>query len=73
MRVDVWNADQSEHLGQGTLLGRVDIELVGSDKEFFGCDVLPDVPKIQLDSGGIVYGYECWWHPVESTNGKESP
>lgn len=24
-----------------------------------------DMPKIRLDSGRVVYGYECWWLPVE--------
>jgi hypothetical protein len=21
-------------------------------------------PKITLDSGSVIWGYECWWHPV---------
>jgi hypothetical protein len=24
-------------------------------------------PKIWLDSGKTVYGYECWWTPVETS------
>lgn len=22
-------------------------------------------PKIQLDNGSVVYGYQCWWGPEE--------
>lgn len=22
-------------------------------------------PKITLDDGTVIWGYQCWWHPVE--------
>lgn len=22
-------------------------------------------PKIELDNGGVVWGFECWWGPIE--------
>ena len=24
-------------------------------------------PKITLDSGAVIWGYECWWKPVEES------
>lgn len=29
--------------------------------ELITCD---DVPKIELDAGGVVYGCQVWWHEV---------
>jgi hypothetical protein len=32
---------------------------------YLGCEVNPDIgisnPKIQLDNGNIVWGFQCWW------------
>jgi len=25
----------------------------------------PSTVKITLDDGSVLYGYECWWEPVE--------
>lgn len=25
----------------------------------------PDTVRITLDDGSVLYGYECWWEPVE--------
>lgn len=30
-------------------------------------------PCIELDDGGIVWGFECWWGPVESVAAKLGP
>ena len=35
-------------------------DAVGDDKADF-----PTNPRITLDSGDIVWGYECWWGPEE--------
>ena len=24
-------------------------------------------PRIVLDSGAVLWGYECWWEPLDST------
>lgn len=61
-RVRVADVDGTE-LGLGTLISETPIE------------GLPfTTPKIQLDSGRIIYGYECWWTPVSaiSDGGKPS-
>jgi len=52
-------ADCSELIGKGKYLGRVtlDVEEDDSDQTAF----LFDTPKIELENGKIIYGYECWW------------
>ena len=26
---------------------------------------LGDIVKITLDDGNVLYGYECWWEPID--------
>lgn len=59
------NDEQMDFLGYGTLVEpRVPAEAVG-----FFADGLRELgrdnPTIQLDSGQVVYGCECWWGPEE--------
>lgn len=68
-RLKIWNADHSEYLGEGILLGVEEVEFDWRNSGFF--DLLEDPPlaetgkinvsKIKLDSGEIMYGYETWW------------
>lgn len=64
-RVRVMSADQQQDLGIGTYEGEVPIGSlldVGEElpRELRGLkDTL--TPKIQLDSGEVIYGAECWW------------
>ena len=52
-KVKVHSADMKEFLGGG--------EIVAQETHFG----VSEVPRIQLDSGGIVMGFECWWEPVD--------
>lgn len=78
--VKVWNGDQSEYLGEGILVGFVSVYIIrgpngirsvhdaetkpeGVPEEFF--EKLDSNPKIQLDSGRIVYGCQVWWHRID--------
>ena len=52
-RVKVLNAKQTVSLGEGEIIARD-----------------PDgMPKILLDNGDTVYGYESWWTPVTELDG----
>ena len=39
---------------------------------YVGDEVSPEFPvpnpKIQLDNGEVVWGYQCWWGPEEKVN-----
>lgn len=52
-RVKVFSADRSQYLGLGTIKG---FEKVSFEDKF-----VTDVPVIELDSGEVLRGYECWW------------
>lgn len=54
MRVHVFSGQEFNDLGLGTI----------TKVEHFDGD-LPHYPsRIELDSGDITEGCECWWHPV---------
>lgn len=59
MRVRVLNADQTEDLGLGTIVGHKEVEVFGHKCE---------TPEILLDSGETVYGYETWWSECNKGN-----
>ena len=77
MRVKVWNGDQSKYLGEGTLLGTATVyffpdkdgiihSLKNAEekpKDIPGEDIIKSAnnPKIELDTGEIVYGCQVWW------------
>lgn len=48
------NEDSVSLYGYGMYLGDVDVP-----------GMWIPVPKIALDGGGFVYGYECWWGPED--------
>ena len=47
--------ESGPHIGKTGLA-----EEVPDPDGFFGTSV-----RITLDDGGIIYGYECWWIPLE--------
>jgi hypothetical protein len=53
-RVQVLSADGNTNLGIGTYRGEEEIEDSGG----------LTTPKIELASGQIIYGFECWWYPT---------
>lgn len=61
IRVHVQDLDGN--LSQGTLIN--DIEIDANSKEI-------TYPKIELDNGKILYGYECWWIPVDEVQGENN-
>lgn len=60
------NGGVARYFGEGVYLG----EEVPSKTEFphlaMFSDNMVSNPKILLDTGGVVWGCECWWSPVES-------
>lgn len=57
--------EEVEFLGYGKYMGEdIPIEAIG-----FMADLIRDTkrknPKIELDSGEVVYGCECWWGSEE--------
>ena len=59
-RVHVFNADQSEDWGLGTIT-TVESLVV----EETGQVICPDYPsRIELDDGRVTEGMECWWSPI---------
>ena len=64
-RVRVLDVDQT-NLGLGTYQGEVAFD--DDDNEI---SVTPDMdelsknPKILLDTGRIIYGFECWWSETD--------
>jgi hypothetical protein len=61
--------DPKKFIGKGTYLGveQIDVEEDKSDKIVTSFES----PKIKLENGRIIYGFECWWAP-EDTNKEES-
>ena len=54
-----------EYLGPGTYVGdKVPHDAVGWMAETLIENESPN-PAIELDSGGVVYGCECWWGPED--------
>ena len=55
----------AEFIGYGVYQGREvpSEDAVGMGKNLRKLEI-PN-PKILLDSGSVVYGYECWWGPEE--------
>lgn len=49
----------------GNYIGLEDVEIEEDDSNKV-LYILRDNPKIQLDDGRIVYGFECFWSPVET-------
>ena len=58
-KVMVTDAAKNEILGEGTLLTAYDLD---SEDNV--------MPKIEMPSGKVLFGYECWWIPVDETKGK---
>jgi hypothetical protein len=59
------NAKQIAFLGYGTLVeSRIPAEAVGFLAESLR-ELGRDNPTIELDSGKIVFGCECWWGPED--------
>jgi NTP pyrophosphatase (non-canonical NTP hydrolase) len=63
-RVSVISADQKYFYGFGTLLENEDVDLFGGN----GTEEIISTPKINLDKGDIIYGYECWWCLLSELN-----
>lgn len=74
MRVMVMDASMTKALGEGKLVGMVSLwgwlekkdgeawmEYSEEKPEGKGAFRIPSNPKIELDSGKIVYGCQCWW------------
>lgn len=51
-----------EFFGYGVYLGD---EIPPSDITFLGMSIKDPTPKLQMDSGDIIWGCECWWGDVE--------
>ena len=59
------NDSQVKFLGYGKYIGDfIPEEAVGFLAAFFK-ETQQTCPKIELDSGQIVYGCECWWEEAE--------
>ena len=81
IRVRVWNADRSQYLGEGVFVGFVQVYIFrNEDGSISSCENAEDIPmhvpghsieriesnpKIQLDSGKVVYGCQVWWSKIE--------
>ena len=76
-RVQVHSGDGKTFIGNGTYVGEVTVYIIRGNDSIFsaknaeeipeGTDVaemLPSNPKIELDSGEIVYGCQVWWAPI---------
>jgi len=50
-----------KHLREEQIKLGVDVDLPPED----WTPARPTNPKIKLDNGTIIWGYECWWAPVE--------
>jgi len=56
-----------DFFGYGVYLGeQIPTE---EENETFAAFGVPN-PKIQLDNGNIVWGFECWWGPEEKIREK---
>jgi hypothetical protein len=79
-RVNVWNGDRSEFLGEGEYVGDVTVyffETEGGISSASNAEEKPEGvpedkiieapnnPKIVLDSGRVVYGCQVYWAPIE--------
>jgi hypothetical protein len=58
--------------GEYQLVSREDAERRPSDEDIarmrgkqWEFIEMPNNPRIELDSGGVVYGCQVWWHPVD--------
>ena len=80
LRVDVFDGSGKNHLGQGTIVGFVDVYIMRDGLGISSAtnaetkpDEIPDDaiekitgnPKILLDSGKTVYGCQTWWKPID--------
>jgi hypothetical protein len=81
-RVQVQDTDGNE-LGYGTYMGEVlmkdivddspsadavSVEVEGERDPVLEIENGQTTPKIVLDSGSTIYGFECWWQPVEENS-----
>ena len=44
-------------------------EHIGKKGVIAGVDESDGMPKIQLDDGTTLFGYECWWEPIVRRGG----
>ncbi|MEI8270465.1 MAG: hypothetical protein WCG45_03785 [bacterium] len=79
-RVRVWNGDQSEYYGEGTINGEVEVyfckmpdgEILSESNPEVPMKNIPEGgklvklmnPKIILDDGKVVYGCQTWWEEI---------
>jgi hypothetical protein len=58
--------DGTKLIGRGKYLGRerIDVEEDDSEEVIFSFDS----PKIELNNGKIIYGFECWWIPEKEAH-----
>jgi hypothetical protein len=48
------------------IIGRTpDISISHIGKEGLAEEIEDLIIRITLDDGSIIYGYECWWEPIE--------
>lgn len=60
--------DNKGFIGFGTYLGKETVVVTDDDGNYLTEFI---TPKIQLDDGKIVYGYEVWWIPKELADNAE--
>lgn len=65
VRVFIAHEGKMKYIGVGTIVGYEDVYF-----EDLGVTV-ENIPKIQLGSGKILYGYECWWITLEEAKRAE--
>jgi len=84
----VWSGDRTVYLGEGMMVGFVTVyafydgegalrssKIAEEKPEGIPDEVIRELksnPKIELDSGGFVYGCQVWWKPVESEGDEKS-
>jgi hypothetical protein len=64
-RVRVMDIDKND-LGLGTYEGEVALD--DNDNEIpipYDAGPFDSNPKIRLDSGRVIYGFDCWWTPTD--------
>ena len=83
-RVRVWNGDQTKYLGEGAMVGFVQVYIFQKPDGSISSNQIAEEkppgiseeliekidsnPKIKLDSGRVVYGCQTWWSPIEENN-----
>lgn len=64
IRCQIVNADGDTFLGFPTASPKVSIPHIG--KRGLAEKIDDYTVRITLDDGNVIYGYECWWKPIDA-------